>query len=248
LFDFENQVVIITGASGSIGSGIAQCFSETGAKLVLHGHSRAPALPANSSPQNCATITADLADPAGPKAIVKAALENFSQVDVLINNAAIQQVEPLEELPDSSWQQMLDINLTAAHRLTQAVASLMIEEQTGGSIIHIASIEGLQPAPGHSHYATTKAALIMHARAAAAEYGPHNIRVNSVSPGLIYRPKLEEQWPQGVARWQNSAALKRLGTPTDVANACMFLASPLASWITGANLVVDGGVSTKPTW
>jgi 3-oxoacyl-[acyl-carrier protein] reductase len=88
----------------------------------------------------------------------------------------------------------------------------------------------------------------MHARAAALEYGPHGIRVNAVSPGLIDRPGLAANWPEGVKRWQKAAPLTRLGTPTDVANACVFLASPLAAWITGHNLVVDGGVSSHPTW
>lgn len=248
MFEFADKVVLITGASGGIGAQIAHCFAEAGAKLVLHGHSKTPEIPESVKAQNCVTVRVDLSDPQGPQIFFNTALDAFSRVDVLINNAAVQQVEPLEGLADKSWQQMLDINLTAAHRLTQAAASHMMAHEISGSIIHIASIEGLQPAPGHSHYATTKAALIMHARAAAAEYGPHNIRVNSVSPGLIYRPGLAQDWPEGVTRWQNSAPLKRLGSPTDVANACMFLASPLASWITGANLVVDGGVTAKPTW
>jgi NAD(P)-dependent dehydrogenase (short-subunit alcohol dehydrogenase family) len=118
----------------------------------------------------------------------------------------------------------------------------------GGSIIHIASIEGSQPAYGHAHYAASKAAIIMHARAAAIEYGPLGIRVNTVSPGLIARPGLEQDWPEGVGRWLAAAPLGRLGTGMDVANACLFLASPLASWITGHNLVVDGGMSAHPTW
>jgi 3-oxoacyl-[acyl-carrier protein] reductase len=88
----------------------------------------------------------------------------------------------------------------------------------------------------------------MHARAAAIEYGPLGIRVNTVSPGLIARPGLEEDWPEGVGRWLAAAPLGRLGTGMDVANACLFLASPIASWITGHNLVVDGGMSAHPAW
>ncbi len=114
--------------------------------------------------------------------------------------------------------------------------------------MHVASIEGRQPTDFHGHYATAKAGLIMHARAAAGAYGPHGIRVNSVSPGLIDRPGLADDWPEGVDRWHAAAPLGRMGTPEDVGDACVFLCSDLARWITGADLVVDGGVLTRPTW
>ena len=88
----------------------------------------------------------------------------------------------------------------------------------------------------------------MHARAAALEYGPRGIRVNTVSPGLIARPGIASEWPEGVAKWEEAAPLTRMGTPQDIGNACVFLASDLASWITGHDLVVDGGVTARPTW
>jgi NAD(P)-dependent dehydrogenase (short-subunit alcohol dehydrogenase family) len=118
----------------------------------------------------------------------------------------------------------------------------------GGAIVNISSIEGLQPAFLHSHYAASKAAVIMHTRAAALELGPSGIRVNCVSPGLIDAPGLDTAWPDGVARWHAAAPLGRLGEPADVADAVLFLASPAARWISGANLVVDGGVLTHNTW
>ncbi|MFE2386117.1 SDR family oxidoreductase, partial [Streptomyces misionensis] len=118
----------------------------------------------------------------------------------------------------------------------------------GGTITHIASIEAARPAPGHAHYGAAKAAVVTHARAAALEYGSEGIRVNTVSPGLIDRPGLAQAWPDGVRRWLAAAPAARLGRPEDVADACVFLASPLASWITGHDLVVDGGVSARPTW
>jgi 3-oxoacyl-[acyl-carrier protein] reductase len=124
----------------------------------------------------------------------------------------------------------------------------MAGQGRGGAIIHIASIEGIQPTDMHGHYATSKAGLIMHARASALAWGKHDIRVNAVSPGLIDRPGLEDDWPDGVERWRRSAPLVRLGTPEDIGDACVFLSSDLARWVTGANLVVDGGVLTRPTW
>ncbi len=104
------------------------------------------------------------------------------------------------------------------------------------------------PAPGHAHYAAAKSAVVMHARAAAQEYGPDGIRVNTVSPGLIERDGLAEAWPEGVRRCREASAVGRLGRPEDVGDACVFLASPLASWITGHDLVVDGGATARPTW
>jgi len=127
------------------------------------------------------------------------------------------------------------------------VRSRGFDAQALGDIIH--SIEGVQPAFHHSHYAASKAAVIMHTRAAAFELGRRGIRVNCVSPGLIdVENGLEHEWPSGVERWHAAAPLHRLGRPADVADAVLFLASPAARWITGANLVVDGGVLTHNTW
>ena len=173
---------------------------------------------------------------------------SFGRLDALVNNAAVQTLASMGGMDEEEWRVMVDTNLTAVHRLTQAVAAHLMARRSRGSIIHISSIEGSQPAPFHGHYAVTKAGVIMHARAAALEFGAHGIRVNTVSPGLIHRPGIEEQWPEGVARWRAAAPLERLGAPEDVADACLFLASPLARWITGANLVVDGGVLAHPTW
>jgi NAD(P)-dependent dehydrogenase (short-subunit alcohol dehydrogenase family) len=118
----------------------------------------------------------------------------------------------------------------------------------GGAIVNIASIEAHNPAPLHAHYNAAKAALLMHTRAAAAELGRHGIRVNCVSPGLIDREGLADAWPDGVGRYLASVPLARLGQPADVADACLFLASPAARWITGAELVVDGGVLTSQVY
>ncbi len=244
LLDLSGRVVIVTGSNGGIGTGIAGRFSAAGASVVLHHRSGQPI----ELPGPSAGVAADLTDPRGPATVVAAALEAFGRVDALVNNAGIQPVAGFLDLTDADWQVMVDTNLTAVHRLTQAVGSQMVAQGDGGAVVHIASIEGSQPAAGHSHYATTKAGLIMHARAAALELGSHGIRVNTVSPGLIGRPGLSDAWPEGVERWQAAAPLGRLGEPADIGDACLFLCSPLARWITGVDLVVDGGVSTHPTW
>ena len=121
----------------------------------------------------------------------------------------------------------------------------MIEKGCGGAIVNIASVEGETPAPMHSHYTSAKAGTLMHTRSAALELGPHGIRVNAVSPGLIWREGIEEGWPEGVERWKETAPLGRLGMPDEVADACLFLASPTARWISGASLAVDGGILAR---
>ncbi len=248
MLDLSGMVVAVTGAGGGIGQGIARRFSEAGASVVAHTRTTELESLLDCLPGPATEVTADLRHRDGPGQVVEAAVAFFGKLDALVNNAAVQTLAGMAEMDDREWQAMVDTNLTALHRLTQAVAAHLISRQSPGSVIHISSIEGSQPAPFHGHYAVTKAGVIMHARAAALEYGPHGIRVNSVSPGLIYRSGLEEQWPEGVARWKAAAPLTRLGTPEDVADACLFLASPLARWITGANLVVDGGVLAHPTW
>jgi NAD(P)-dependent dehydrogenase (short-subunit alcohol dehydrogenase family) len=245
LLDLRGTVVVVTGAGGGIGSGIVERFLSAGASVV--GHSHTTPLP-TTGVEHFSAVQADLTEEAGPQTVVEAALAQYGRVDALINNAARQDLAALDETEDAAWRAMLEVNLTALHRLTQATARTMIERGGGGSIVHIASIEGVHPAPLHGHYSTSKAAVIMHAKAAAQIYGRHGIRVNAVSPGLIERPGLEEDWPDGVARWRAAAPLERLGRPEDVADACLFLCSPMAEWITGINLVVDGGVLTGPTW
>src|SRR5262249_11061359 len=153
---------------------------------------------------------------------------------IVVNNAGIQPVAPLELLENDDIAELLRVNVAGVAAMTREAAALM---PAGGAIVNVSSIEGLQPAFGHSHYAAAKAAVIMHTRAAALELGAKGIRVNCVSPGLIGTPGLDA-WPEGVARWRAAAPLERLGTPEDVGDAVLFLASRAARWVSGANLVV----------
>lgn len=250
LIDLTGSVVAVTGVGGVIGSGIARRFAAVGASLVLHYRSseRAVGRLAEALPVATVQVQADLSKTGGADRVVDVALSAFDRLDVVVNNAGIQPLGDLDSMSHDEWRAVIDVNVTGTHLVTQAAAKSMISAGSGGSIIHIASIEGLQPTAHHGHYSTSKAAVIMHARAAALELGPKGIRVNSVSPGLIDRPGLGLEWPEGVERWLAAAPLRRLGTPEDVGDACVFLASPLARWITGHNLVVDGGVSTRSTW
>ena len=226
LLDLDGRVAIVTGANGNIGAAIARRLREAGASVVAH-----------------ARRDGDVERDA--HAICASAVESFGRLDILVNNAGIQPVARLESIGNDELAEMLRVNVVGVAAMTREAASLMDD---GSAIVNVASIEGLQPAFHHSHYAASKAAVIMHTRAAALELGRRGIRVNSVSPGLIDAPGLDTSWPEGVARWRTAAPLERLGDPSDVADAVLFLASDAARWITGANLVVDGGVLAHNTW
>jgi 3-oxoacyl-[acyl-carrier protein] reductase len=249
--DLTGHVTLVTGASGHIGAGIARRFAEAGAAVVAHYHRNAAAAEElvedlSTSGGKAIAAGADLTDEQQVHDLIDTATSLTGRLDSLVNNAGIQPLQPLETMSLTDWRAVIDATMTSVFTCTQAAVEAMRE--SGGSITHISSIEGSQPARAHAHYCSAKAGVLMHARSAALEYGPLGLRVNAVSPGLIERPGLAEQWPEGVRRWNEAAPLTRLGHPTDVANACLFLASPLASWITGQNLTVDGGVTAHPTW
>ncbi|MFI1375908.1 SDR family NAD(P)-dependent oxidoreductase [Streptomyces longwoodensis] len=248
------QVALITGAGGGIGRGIALRFAEEGAAVALHCRTetaavREAAARIDASGGRSAVLRAELTDDDACRRLVGEAAEwGGGRLTALVNNAGVQPVQPLPGMTTADWRTVLDANLTGVFACTQAAADIMREQTGGGTVTHIASVEAGLPAPGHAHYAASKAAVVAHARAAAQEYGPHGIRVNTVSPGLIDRPGLAEAWPEGVRRWRAATATGRLGRPEDVGDACVFLASRLASWITGHDLVVDGGATARPTW
>ncbi|MFB9614352.1 SDR family NAD(P)-dependent oxidoreductase [Kutzneria kofuensis] len=236
------KAALVTGATTGIGAGIAARLAAHGARVLAHYRSRPPEEP------NVLAAQADLREPEEVDRLLATATDQLGGLDIVVNNAGVQPVQPLSELTLADWRAVFAGNVDSAFLVTKAAANLMVERGTGGSIIAIGSIEGTVPAVGHAHYASAKAALLMHTKAAALEYGPHGIRVNAVSPGLIARPGIEQAWPEGVRSWTDHAPLGRLGTPDDVGDACVFLASDLARWMTGQNLVVDGGMSVRPAW
>jgi 3-oxoacyl-[acyl-carrier protein] reductase len=250
----EEQVALVTGASGGIGRGIALRFAEQGAAVAVHcrtavAAARDVASRIEDAGGRAVVLQADLRDEEECHRLVREAAEWGGEwgggLTALVNNAGVQPTQPLPGMTAADWRAVVETNLGSVFACTQAAAEVM---RPGGSVTHIASVEAGHPAPEHAHYSASKAAIVAHARAAAQEYGPHGIRVNTVSPGLIDREGLASAWPEGVERWVRKAPLGRLGRPEDVADACVFLASPLASWITGHDLVVDGGVSARPTW
>ncbi len=244
LLDLGGETVLVTGASGNIGQAIATRLAESGADILVHYNANeAAASQLLDRLGGGKTVQANLGSEKSVAAMLAA-----TQPTMLVNNAALQTVQSLATLSLSDWRSMLAVNLDAAFLLTQRVAATWSKACRPGAIVNIASIEGLDPAVGHGHYATSKAGLLMLTRAAALEFGASGIRVNSVSPGLIECDGIDESWPDGVSRWLDRAPLGRLGAPNDVADAVLFLLSPASRWISGANLLVDGGMSAQGKW
>jgi NAD(P)-dependent dehydrogenase (short-subunit alcohol dehydrogenase family) len=249
LLDFRDKCVLVTGAGSGIGSGIALRFAEAGASVAVHYRSSKAGADAvvaeiTESGGKAFATAGDLTTEEGANQVVGATVKALGGIDVLINNAGSYPVSPITEMREAEWQSVIAANLTSVHLCTQSVVRHMIGRKNGGGIVNISSIEAENPARGHSHYNAAKAGVLMYTRTAAQELGEHGIRVNAVSPGLIWREGLEQAWPEGVNAYLKAVPLGRLGRFDDVADACLFLASPAARWISGANLVVDGGVMT----
>jgi NAD(P)-dependent dehydrogenase (short-subunit alcohol dehydrogenase family) len=247
--NFSGKTILVTGGGSGIGKTIARRFAEAGGDLCVHYRSsreeaeETAAYTAGFGGKGAA-VGADLLDSDAVEGLFRRIEKRFGRLDVLVNNAGIYPVEPLLSIGDRSWDRMLEADLKGPFLCVRYAAELMIRKGIGGAVVNIASIEGENPAPGHAHYAAAKGGLIMFTKAAAGELGPYGIRVNAVSPGLIYRQGLEQVWPEGIEAYLKQVPLGRLGTARDVADAVHFLASDNARWITGVNLRVDGGVGT----
>ena len=249
LLDFSNRVVLVTGAGSGLGQGIATRFAEAGARVIVHfrgseASARSVVRQISDAGGQAIALQADLTEAAAVATLIEQSVAAFGSLDVLINNAGSYPLHPLLEMTATQWDEVINANLRTAFLCTQAAARQMVQQKTGGAIVNITSIEAENPAPLHSHYNAAKAGVAMLTKSSALELGAQGIRVNAVAPGLIWREGIEDGWPDGVQRWRKTAPLARLGMPEDVADACLFLASPAARWITGTTLLVDGGVMT----
>ena len=250
LFDLSEQVVIVTGSGSGLGMGIAVRFGLAGARVVVNYRSsetgaNAVVAEIEANGGTAVAIQADVTKRAEVERLLSQTVDQYGRLDIVVNNAGIYPQHMLLEMSDDAWDAVIDANLRSTFLLTQIAARQMITQGDGGSVINIASIEAENPAPAHSHYVAAKGGVVMYTMAAANELGQHNIRVNAVLPGLIWREGIETAWPDGVNRFLGAAALQRLGMPDDIADACLFLASPASRWISGSSLRVDGGVMTK---
>ena len=244
--------MLVTGAGKGIGRAIAARFAEAGARVAVHHRaSRSGAAAAvraiRSAGGEAQAFEADLVRAGEPERLVEAVAGAFGRLDVLVNNAGSYPLAGLMKMTLAEWDDVLAANLRSALACLQAAGRRMAGAG-GGAIVNVTSIQAFRPAPELAHYSAAKAGLEMLARSAALELGPAGVRVNTVAPGLVWREGIEADWPDGVARFVARAPLGRLGQPEDVADACLFLASDAARFVTGATLVVDGGVLAAPAF
>ena len=244
----EGKNVIITGASRGIGKGIAQVFADHGANVAFtFSSSEAPALElekeligkgvkAKAYKSNAASFEAS-------EKLVAQVLEDFEGIDVLINNAGITKDNLLMRMSEDDFDKVIETNLKSVFNMTKAVQRTLLK-QRNGSIINMSSVVGVKGNAGQSNYAASKAGIIGFTKSMALELGSRNIRCNAIAPGFIETEMTEKLDENVVQSWRDSIPLKRGGTPEDIANACLFLASDLSSYVTGQVLHVNGGMLT----
>ncbi|WP_273566723.1 3-oxoacyl-[acyl-carrier-protein] reductase [Maribacter halichondriae] len=244
----EGQNVIITGASRGIGMGIAQVFANHGANVAFtYSSSEAPALAlekeltekgvkAKAYKSNAASFT-------DAEKLVEQVLEDFGGIDVLINNAGITKDNLLMRMAEEDFDSVIEINLKSVFNMTKAVQRTMLKQRKG-SIINMSSVVGVKGNAGQTNYAASKAGMIGFTKSVALELGSRNIRCNAIAPGFIETEMTAKLDEKTVQSWRDGIPLKRGGSPEDIANACLFFASDLSSYVTGQVLNVDGGMLT----
>ena len=244
----ENKTVLITGASRGIGNGIATVFAEHGANVVFTYSSSVDAANALETKLQTMGVQAkgyqsNAADFTQAQELVENVLVDFSTIDVLINNAGITKDNLLMRITEEDFDKVIEVNLKSVFNLTKAVQRSMLKQRQG-SIINMSSVVGVKGNAGQSNYAASKAGIIGFSKSVALELGSRNIRCNVIAPGFIETEMTAQLSEDVVAGWRAGIPLKRGGTPNDVANACVFLASDLSSYITGQVINVDGGMLT----
>ena len=243
MFDLSGQAALVTGASGGIGGAIARALHAQGAAVALAG-TRTSALTdlAADLGERAHPLTADLADPEAADKLVRDAEAALGQIDILVNNAGITRDTLALRMKDEDWQAVLDLNLTAAFRLSRAALRGMVRRRHG-RIICITSIVGVTGNPGQANYAAAKAAMIGMAKSLAAEVATRGITVNCIAPGMIATAMTDKLNEDQRSRILAAIPMARLGAPDDIAAAAIYLASAEAAYVTGHTLHVNGGMA-----
>ncbi|HJT78359.1 MAG TPA: SDR family oxidoreductase [Gemmataceae bacterium] len=246
IFDLTGKVALVTGGSKGLGKAMARGLAEAGADVILSSRHedelrRALDEVLAGTGRRGKYVVADLSRREEAKRLAQAALEQMGRVDVLINNAGTNKPQPIDEISDEAWDQVLELNLSSVMALTRALVPQM-KARRWGRIIHISSIMGLLSKEKRNVYSATKSALLGLARASALDLGPYGITVNCIAPG----PFLTEL-PAGLLSdaekktFADRTALGRWGAPEELVGPALLLASDAGSYITGATFVVDGG-------
>lgn len=251
LFDLTGKVAIVTGSSRGIGKASAEALADHGAKVVISSRKQdacdevAAAINARHGAGTAIAVAASISDKAALQHLVDETRRAFGRIDILVCNAASNPYYgPLAGIEDDQFRKILDNNIVSNHWLIQMTAPEM-RERKDGAIVIISSIGGLRGSPVIGAYNVSKAADFQLARNYAVEYGPDNVRVNCIAPGLIKTDFARALWedPAAEARVNKGTPLRRLGDPEDIAGAVVYLASPAGRYMTGQAMVVDGGVT-----
>jgi len=243
MFDLTGKTALITGASGGIGGAIARALHAAGASVMLSG-TRAEALDtlAGELKERAHVQTCNLGDAASIEALVKAADAAMGKTDILVNNAGLTRDTLMMRMKDDDWQSVLDVNLTAAFRLSRGVLRGMMKNRWG-RIVNITSIVGVTGNAGQVNYAASKAGMIGMTKSLAAEVASRGITANCVAPGFIETPMTDVLTDEQKTKLLGGIPAGRLGGPADIAAAALYLASEEAAYVTGQTLHVNGGMA-----
>ena len=244
----EGKTAIITGASRGIGRGVAEVFAKQGANVaftysssvesakVLEAELIALGVKAKGYQSNAADFTE-------AQTLVENVIADFGTIDILVNNAGITKDNLLMRISEDDFDKVIEVNLKSVFNMTKAVQKTFLK-QRAGSIINMSSVVGVKGNAGQTNYAASKAGVIGFTKSVALELGSRNIRCNAIAPGFIETEMTGKLNEDVVQSWRDNIPLKRGGTPEDVANVCVFLASDMSAYVTGQVLNVDGGMLT----
>ena len=251
LFDLSGKVAVITGSSRGIGRAIAERMAEHGARVVISSRKAAPcaevadAINAKHGAGRAIVVPANISSKDDLQRLVDQTMAQFGRIDILVCNAASNPYYgPMSGISDEQFRKVLDNNIVANHWLISMTAPQMVERREG-SIIIVSSIGGLRGTPVIGAYGISKAADMALARNLAHEFGPHNVRVNCIAPGLIRTDFAKALWEDEamLAKRNATTPLRRIGEPDEIAGAAVYLASSASTFMTGQSLIVDGGVT-----
>jgi NAD(P)-dependent dehydrogenase (short-subunit alcohol dehydrogenase family) len=252
----DGKVAVVTGGANGIGEGAAMAIARFGGDVVIAdidaGNGERVAAAARALGRRALFIATDVTDTAQVKAMIGQAAAHFGRLDILVNNAGGSRHVDFMEQSERSWRRHIDFNLVSMLAATQAAAGAMIAAGHGGTIVNVASTEGLRAAPGFAVYAACKAGMISFSRSMALELSGHGIRVHALAPDMIDTPGLRPYF-DNASESMNAARdryipLARLGSIDEIGNVIVFLASPMSSYLNGLTVPVDGGATASAGW
>lgn len=251
--DLENKVVVITGAATGLGKAMAERFGKEKARVVLNYHSeendyKEIIQTIEASGGKGAAIQGDVTKEEDVKKLIQFAVDTFGTIDIMINNAGIENEVPSEKLTLEDWQKVIDVNLTGMFLASRDAISYMLEHDIKGNIINMSSVHDRIPWPHFVHYAASKGGVKMMTETLALEYAPKGIRVNNISPGAIDTPINAEKFndPKATQEVIDLIPMGYIGKPEQIAACAVWLASEESSYVTGLTLYADGGMTKYP--